>query len=226
MRILNRFARANVTLAAAVADDGTFTVAYPSGTSQLSFNAGLAGTGHYAILNDNDRWTYADPGINLSFGASEITVTNRSGYSWAAGTTVELFFDRQDGNDVMLLTIPLPLLADITAADVVTEVRPGVYGTIEDVQFVQMKAVTTASKLATLNLEIDTTDVTGGVIALTSATCTPMGKVIAGTAITGNNTLTPESKLSVEASAVTAFSEGSGYLLVRIRRTFANADLA
>lgn len=46
----------------------------------MSFNAGHAGSDHYAVLNNNDKWTYADPlGINVSFGASTITITNRSG---------------------------------------------------------------------------------------------------------------------------------------------------
>ena len=218
--ISNKFATAQVTLASTVADDGTFTVSYPSGTSQLSFNSGLAGSAHYAILNGNDKWTAADPGIAVSFDASYITVTNQSGYSWAAGTVVDLFFDQKDdrGDGHVVLSFPITL-ANVTAADVVTDFRPGVDGVIEDVQFVVTTAVTTASKAATLNLEIGTTNVTGGTVALTSAACTPLGKVIAGTAITGANTVTRESKISVEASSVTAFAEGAGVLHVRVRLT-------
>ena len=55
-------------------DDATFTVSYPSGYSQLSFNAGHAGSGHYAMLNNNDKWSNADPGIAVAFGASLITL--------------------------------------------------------------------------------------------------------------------------------------------------------
>lgn len=216
---VNRTYRVSGTLAAAVADAGTFTVAYPTGTSQLSFNAGLAGTGHYLMLNDNEKLTEAATDISVAFGASEITVTNSSGWTWAAGTEFNLGLDVQDGNDVVFLPIPVALVSVAGAGDVVTEIRPGVYGTIESFDFVTGQPVTTAAKLASFNLEIDTTNVTGGVIALTSAAATPLGKMVAGSAITGANTLTPESKLSIEASSVTAFSEGAGFFLIRIRKT-------
>ncbi len=214
---VNKFATAEVVLAAAVADAATFTVAYPSGTSQLSFNAGLAGSGHYAIVNGNDRWSAGDPGFLFSFDASLITITNETGASLPAGTRIRLFFDRQDGNNRISLTLPLPLLAAIANGDVVTEIRPGVSGYVESWEFVTTAAVTTASRTATLNLEIDTTNVTAGTLVLRSALATPIGKAIAGALITGANRLRPESKLSVEASAVTAFAEGSGYLVVYIR---------
>lgn len=218
MTIRSLFKTANLTLGTAVADAGTFTVSYPSGTSQLSFNAGLAGSSHYAILNSNDRWAAATPGIAVSFGASNITITNNTGYTWAAGTVVDLFFRLRKGNERIPLTIPLPPLSTITVADVITEIRPGIAGTIEYWEFVSTIAVTTAAKLATLNLEIDTTNVVGGDIALTSAALTPKG-VVVGATPTGSNTLTRESKLSVEASAVTAFVEGEGFLVVYIRPT-------
>jgi hypothetical protein len=218
----NRFATANVVLATAVADDGTLDVAYPAGTSQLSFNTGLAGSS-YVMLDDNDKLAEGDPGISVSYGASNITVTNKSGYAWPAGTNLEFQFDQQDGNDVILLSIPVKLAAITGAMDVVTEVRPGVYGKIESWEFLVTAPVTTAAKLATLNLEIDTANVTAGTIALTSAAATPLGKSIPGALITGANTLVPESKLSVEASAVTAFAEGEGVLLLRIRKDKAYA---
>ncbi len=215
----NRFATVSTILVSAVATTGTFTVAYPSGTSQLDFNAGLAGATHYVIVNGNDRWTAADSKMSLTFGASNITVTNSSNVTWAAGSTIELFIEQADGENVIILTFPVELASITTAQDVVTEFRPGVAGVIEDVCWVQNRPVTTASKLATLNLEIDTTNVTGGTIALTSAACTPMGAVIQGAAITGANTLTRASKLSIEAASVTAFAEGNGSVQIRIRKT-------
>lgn len=204
-------------LATAVADDGTFTVSYPSGYSQLSFNAGHAGSDHYAVLNNNDKWTYADPGINVSFGASEITITNRSGYSWPAGTQVDLFFGLVEGRSRIIMTIPLPPLATLTDADVITEMRPGVEGYLEYAEFVTTIAVTTAAKASTLNFEIDTTNVTSMTLALTSATVTPKGKVLPFALPTAGNRLYRESKLSVEASSTTAFVEGEGFLVLYIR---------
>jgi hypothetical protein len=220
--IVPQFGVATVILASAVANAGTFTLSYPSGTSQLSFNAGLAGTAHYMIVNYNDRYASGANGIAVSFDSSVITVTNNTGYTLAAGARLDLLFALQKGNTRIPFVIPLPPLSTITAADIVTEVRPGIVGTIEHVEFVTTVAATTAAKLATLNLEIDTTNVTGGLVALTSATVTPKGITVAGTAITGANTLARESKLSVEASAVTAFVEGEGYLIVYIRPTPSN----
>jgi len=214
----NLFATVTHTLASAVADDATFTVSYPSGYAQTDFNVGLAGTGHKMIVNDNDVWTTADPGFTVAFGASNITITNTTGASLAAGSTILLQFDLVDGNDVVIFGFPIDL-ASVTAADVVTEFRPGVDGVIENFSFVVDKAVTTAAKAATLNLEIGTTNVTGGTIALTSAAATPKGKVIECAAITGANTITRADTLSIEAASVTAFSEGTGTAYVRIRRT-------
>lgn len=215
----DRFAVATVVLATAVADSATFVVGYPAGTTQLSFNAGLAGTGTYMIVNDNDKWTAAASKMSVVFGASDITVTNSTVTTLAAGSKVAVFLDRQDGNDIVLLQVPISLVAVTAAGDVMTDIRPGVAGTIEYWEFVVTEPVTTAAKLATLNLEIDTTNVTGGTIALTSAAATPLGKVIAGSTITAANTLVPESKLSIEAASVTAFAEGRGFVNIRIRKT-------
>ena len=214
----SKFHTASVTLAAAVANNGTFTVAYPSGTSQLTFTAGLADSGSYMIVNKNDQYTVAGSKFSISYDSSLITITNTTGASLAAGSTVDLFFDVKDGNDVVWLQFPIKL-AKVTAADVVTEMRPCVEGVLEYVQFIVTDPVTTASKAATLNLEIDTTNVTGGTVALTSANCGTLGAVVAGAAITAANALTRESLLSVEAASVTAFVEGEGVLNVRIRRT-------
>jgi hypothetical protein len=207
-------------LGSAVADDGTFTVAYPSGTTQGDFDKGLADLANsYVFLNNNDKVVYADPGINLAFGASEITVTNRTGASWAAGTEVDLHLPVKSGNR-RCLVIPVPPMAGWTAADIITEMQPGIAGDLEYAEFVQTVAVTTASDAATLNFEIGTTDVTGMTLALTSANATPKGKVHAFGLPTAGYTLTRASKLSLEASSVTAFAEGEGYINLYIREAF------
>lgn len=215
--IKNNFARISTTLVSAVADDATFDVAYPTGFSQLSFSKGAARTAGYMIVNGNDRWSQADPGFSVSYGASAITVTNLTNAALAAGSTIDMHLDVADGNSRIPFVIPLPPLAGITAADIVTEMYPGIAGVIEYWEFVTTVAVTTAAKAATLNLEIDTTNVTG-TLALTSAGLATKGTVV-GAACTAANTLTKESKLSVEAASVTAFAEGEGYLVVYIRPT-------
>lgn len=109
-------------------------------------------------------------------------------------------------------------LNDVAAAgDVLTNYAPGYAFKLEKFDFRVGKPVTTAAKAASFNLEIGTTDLTGGVIALTSANCTPMGAAVAGTAITANNVGTAASNFSIEASAVTQFTEGNGWFLVAIR---------
>lgn len=108
-------------------------------------------------------------------------------------------------------------LADIAAGDVLTNYVPGYAFRLEKHDFRVAKAVSTAAKLASLNLEIGIVDVTGGVIALTSANCTPAGNPVAGTPITALNTGTKIDSFSIEAAAVTAFAEGTGWILVAIR---------
>ena len=105
-------------------------------------------------------------------------------------------------------------LAGLTAADVITAWTPGFAGTINKVEFVSKVAVTTGAKAADLNLEIGTTNLTGGVVGLTSANCTPKGVVVAGTAVTAANTFTATDTISVEAANVTTFVEGDGWLIV------------
>lgn len=117
---------------------------------------------------------------------------------------------------VQVLSFPVSL-ADVADGDVVTGYTPGFAGEILSVSFVVTDPVTTGSKAADLNLEINTTNVTGGVVAITSATATPLGKVIAGTAVTAANVFDDNDTISVEAANVTAFSEGAGVLQIQVR---------
>lgn len=78
------------TLAAAVADDGTFTVAYPAGTNQAFFIAGNASATGQMVVNNNDVWEEADPGISISYDASEVTITNLTGAALAAGSELKI----------------------------------------------------------------------------------------------------------------------------------------
>ncbi len=118
-------------------------------------------------------------------------------------------------------------LADIANGDILTDYVPGYAFKIQKVDFRVFKAATTAAKAATLNLEIGSTNLTGGVVSLTSANCTPAGAAVAGTAVTANNTGTATDAFSIEASSVTAFVEGSGWIIVEIQNLDAyNAWLA
>ncbi len=116
-----------------------------------------------------------------------------------------------------VITLPVTL-ADVAAnGDTLTEWTPGFAGEIVSYAFAVTDPVTTAAKTITLNAEINGTDVTGGVLVLTSANTATLGAVIAATAITAANAFDANDTVSFEASAVTAFVEGAGNLLITVR---------
>lgn len=69
-------------LSADVADAGTFTVSYPTGTSDGDFEQGV---GHFIVLNSAKLYQPKD--IGLSFGDTSVTVTNRTGGTLPGGQT-------------------------------------------------------------------------------------------------------------------------------------------
>lgn len=222
MKLQNRFTEVDTVLGSDVANNGTFTVSYPSGKKQGNFLYGLS-AGGYAIVNDNDEYTVADAKVSYSFGSTTVTVTNLSGVTWTQGSKVRLCFDEQDGNDVEYVSFPVELASITGTQDVVTSFPLAMAGTVEHVQFVVNKPVTTASKLATIGVAIDGVNATGGSVALTSANCTPMGAVVHGADFTAGNKLSLYSVISLKASSVTAFAEGNGSLVVRVRKDGAQA---
>lgn len=75
-------------LAAAVADGATFTVDYPSDSSRGDF---ALGTAHKLVIGQNVLSQPED--IGLSFGASAVTVTNRTGGAFADEAPYYFEFD-------------------------------------------------------------------------------------------------------------------------------------
>lgn len=89
------FATASLTLAADVANNGTFTVGYPSGSAQADFTGNFANTAdEQMIVNDND--VYDGTQVDISYGASNITVTNKTGGTLPAGASVMLYLAKAD----------------------------------------------------------------------------------------------------------------------------------
>ena len=103
----------------------------------------------------------------------------------------------------------------IANGDLLTEYVPGYKFAIVKFDARCAAAVTTGSKASTLNLEIGTTNVTGGVISLAGTYAIGAGQ--AGTAITAANTGSATDSFSIEASATTAFVEGAFWLSVSIK---------
>lgn len=113
--------------------------------------------------------------------------------------------------------------ADITAADLVTSLPLDGNGRIVRFFAVVLKVTTDTDADAVINLEIGTTDLTGGVLTIADVNdaTNPLdtkGEVKNATAITGNNLFQDGDTLSVEASGVTAFSDGRIALYAVIER--------
>jgi hypothetical protein len=110
------------------------------------------------------------------------------------------------------ITIPVAAMANLANSQVLKIALPYAFTVTAALFRVGDKAVTTAAKAATATVQINGAAVTGGVMSLTSANCTPSGAAVAATAITANNgTFVPGSTLEVAISSVTAFLEGDGW---------------
>lgn len=100
------------------------------------------------------------------------------------------------------------------AADTVTDWTPDFDGELVSFDLEVTAPATTAAKAATLNVEVNGVDVTGGVLALTSANATPAGKILSATPITAGGEFTAGQTVTVEGSGITAFAEGSGTIIL------------
>jgi len=101
-------------------------------------------------------------------------------------------------------------------ADLVTQITPNFDGKIIKTYWVQGTPASTGAGSATLNLEINGVNLSGGVVTLTKATCTPAGKLLTGTVVTGGNSFSKGDTVSVEYTHSVAFPEGNGNLFVLV----------
>lgn len=184
--------------------EGTFKVA---GTTLAQTSVGLR------VYAEDDQTVDETQGSNEPLAGILVQVDSATvGWVWMSWKLHSQI--NQTVTSYMEFVFPIPDMTKLADADIVTEVTPGFAGTIEKVFWVQENPVTTASKACTLTTEIGTTNLTGGVISLTSAECTPLGKVVAGTAVAGNNTFGATDTFSIKGSGTTAFIEGSGSIHV------------
>jgi len=114
------------------------------------------------------------------------------------------------------LTFPVAL-KEITDGDIVTAHVVGYKFKLISFVYIADVESSTAAKLSTLNLEIDTTNTTGGALALTTALTDLTGERTAATAITAANTGSATATISLEGASTTAFVEGSGSVLILIQ---------
>lgn len=114
--------------------------------------------------------------------------------------------------------------ASLANGDILTDYVPGYAFKILKFDARCAKIVSTGAKAATLNLEINAINLTGGVITLSGTYA--LGAPSAGTAVTAANVGTATDSFSVEASSVTAFVEGAFWLLVEIQNLDSTNSIA
>lgn len=79
------------TLGASVPNGASTTMPYPTGTGASDYQSG----GRHTVLIGGDDYFFSYRGdCALSFGTSEITITNTSGTTWAAGAAIRLGLDQ------------------------------------------------------------------------------------------------------------------------------------
>lgn len=123
------------------------------------------------------------------------------------------------GVGVTTLMFAIDLVAlTAAAADLLTDYVIGYAFKILAVDFAVTEIGAGAGATMNLNLEIGAVNVTGGVVNPTLANTATLGALVAGTAVTANNTGTAANALSIEVAAGgTIFTAGKGVLLVKIQ---------
>ncbi len=152
---------------------------------------------------------FVDPADGMTAQAAITNLTDSTGGT--ANDTLAV------GTGEYILSIPIDLVSITGNADVVTDLVIPHKFRIEALDWNTGQPVTTGSKLTTLALEIGATPVTGGAVALTSANCTPLGALVAGSAVTAADTGAAAGTITVTSASTTAFSEGSGFLNITIQ---------
>lgn len=109
------------------------------------------------------------------------------------------------------------LLATLANGDILTAFTPGHNFRVIGIKAAVTAAATTAAKAATITPKIGSTAVPGVTLSLTSANMTPLGAVVEGSATTTDLLGTPTDSITLTASAVTAFVEGSAAILIGIQ---------
>lgn len=119
------------------------------------------------------------------------------------------------------ITVPLTSLAtglSTSAIDILTNLVVGHAFKLLSFDWVTTIVGAGAGASQTFNLEINTTNVTGGSLNPTLASTASIGGVTAGSAITANNTGSASDTISIEmAAGGTVFSSGAGYFVIHIQ---------
>lgn len=176
---------------------------------QINIDAGGIRVG--GTTADKIGFHNAEPSAQRS-SANQAALTDSTGGSVSGSTLAATA-------GVSTLSIPIQLAAMTTsAADLVTDYTPGYKFKVLSVDFVTTTIGAGAGASQTINLEIGSTNLSGGVINPTLTGTNTLGKMTSGTAVTANNTGSASDTISVEVAASgTVFSAGAGIILIRIQ---------
>lgn len=190
----------------------TFDSSYPTGGEAITLaDLGLTRLDDLHVESDDGvmlEWNRSTSAPKIKAYRNTGSFTDSSGGT--AGTTVAA------GVGKYLITVPVNL-ATVANGDVLTTMPIPHKFKILSVDAYVTQEVTTADKLTTLNVEITTTDITGGAVALTSANTATLGAKVAGSAVTAANTGAADATISIEAASTTAFAEGSVMVVIGIQ---------
>lgn len=146
-------------------------------------------------------------------GAAQAAITDSTGGTASTAAAA--------GVGVQTITIPLTSLAtglSTSAIDLLTGYTPGYKFKILAFDFVTTVAGTGSGASQTFNLEIGTTNVTGGALNVTLASTNTIGKLTEGSAITAANTGSATDTISIEmAASGTVFTAGAGYFVIKLQ---------
>ena len=222
------------TLASAVADAATFNVDYPTGRDAGDYQGG---TDHAIASNTYGELTALAGQISVSFGTSNVTITNNSGVELASGTVLQVQFDRigdEDDTlastdnmmnaDMVLINLGAPDAADADgavasqAATAAGGLATGINGALASggvATFDQPRNVV-AAWTTTAVLTITGTDEYGNTVVESSASGTSMAGKKAFKTITGVSTSVDITALTVGSGDVfglPVFLPGTGHVV-------------
>jgi hypothetical protein len=242
MAVQTAFDVINLFNSADLATNGTMTFNYPAGRVKTDYAQALEKMTVHGLMTDQK---VGGSTFSLAYGTSSVVVTYLGATSIPNSTRVSLqlplakynvLTDNSGGvisgglaAGVGMQTVAIYLgLNDVAAnGDVITNLLPGDNGKILAIDWIADKPVTTVAKLATFTPKINAVNTTGGAVAVTSANSTPAGVKVAGSTVTALNTFLPTDTIGIVASGVTQFTEGTGWLIIRLQNTdVANAVAA
>lgn len=152
------------------------------------------------------------------WGATPIVQPTAAGQAALTDSTTGSTADSTLAAGAGITTITIPVdLPSVAGSALFSAYTPGYKFKLLKVTFADTKPVTTGSKLATITPSISGVNVTGGVLALTSATATPVGTLINGSTVTAANTGSATDTITLTGSSVTTFTEGQGVILLEVQ---------